>query len=49
MTRVIIKGDYFYTVILQWYELWLGFLYSAMSVCTVFVIALSYVENMIGV
>lgn len=43
------SGDYFYTFILQWYKLWLGFLYSAMSVCTVLVIALSYVEKMIGV
>lgn len=41
VTRVIIEGDYFYTFILQWYKLWL--------VCTVLVIALSYMEKIIGV
>lgn len=37
MTHVIIKGDYFYTFIIQWYKLWLWFSYSAVSVRTVLV------------
>lgn len=35
---IVTKSDYFYSFVLQWYKLWLWFLYSVVFVHTVLVL-----------